>query len=49
MTKIAGMKKIQNADKAHAAMAAAGLPQRDVADALGVSREAVSQWLRAQS
>ncbi len=43
------MQKILNADKAHAAMAAAGLSQRAVADALGVSREAVSQWLRAQS
>ncbi len=49
MIQIADMQKILNADKAHAAMDAAGLSQSAVAEALGVSREAVSQWLRAQS
>jgi transcriptional regulator with XRE-family HTH domain len=49
MIQIAGMQKILNAHKAQGAMDAAGLSQSAVAEALDVSREAVSQWLRAQS
>ena len=43
------MQKILNVNKAQHAMDTAGLTQSAVATALGVSREAVSQWLRAQS
>ena len=43
------MQKRLNTDKAQQAIDKAGLTQTAVADALGVSREAVSQWLSAKS
>lgn len=43
------MQKRLNTDKAQQAIDKAGLTQTAVADALGVSKEAVSQWLKAKS
>ncbi|MFC3282110.1 XRE family transcriptional regulator [Litchfieldella rifensis] len=43
------MKKFLNHENASKAMEAAGLTQTAVADALDVSKEAVSQWLNAKS
>lgn len=43
------MQKRLNTDKAQQAIDKAGLTQTAVADALGVSKEAVSQWLNAKS
>ncbi|GGA75332.1 hypothetical protein GCM10011369_16530 [Neiella marina] len=43
------MKKRLNIEKAQQAMGEAGLSQTAVADALGVTKEAVSQWLRDKS
>lgn len=43
------MQKKLNSEKAHRAISAAGLNQSAVADALGVTREAVSQWLLQKS
>lgn len=43
------MQKRLNIDKANQAMEAAGLTQTAIADALDVSKEAVSQWLKEKS
>ncbi|HAW91382.1 MULTISPECIES: helix-turn-helix domain-containing protein [unclassified Arsukibacterium] len=43
------MQKILNTDNAVKAMQTAGLSQTSVAEQLGVSKEAVSQWLNAKS
>lgn len=43
------MQKILNTDKAQQAIDKAGLTQTAVADALGVTKEAVSQWLLRKS
>ncbi len=43
------MQKRLNTDTAQRAIDTAGLTQTAVADALGVSKEAVSQWLKAKS
>lgn len=43
------MQKILNTDNAVKAMQTAGLSQTAVAERLGVSKEAVSQWLKAKS
>lgn len=43
------MQKRLNTDKAQQAISKAGLTQTAIADALGVSKEAVSQWLNAKS
>ncbi len=42
------MQKSLNTEKAHLAIQRAGLTQSAIADALGVSREAVSQWLHGK-
>lgn len=44
-----GMQKRLNTDKAQQAIDKAGLTQTAVADALGISKEAVSQWLLHKS
>lgn len=43
------MQKKLNTDNAQQAISKAGLTQTTIADALGVSKEAVSQWLNAKS